>query len=198
MDMDFGFDANGGGADAGDLTKKYHTPADNDKNKQAKHSSTQPGSNKGTPPSQNTVTRPTTMASAGTVLLAEAKAFADPAELTAIPEASVSELRRSKRVASTSDEEVMHQATRLRADKDNAVQSYKVLTGAHTVSDYGLYYKGVMKTRRSYRRHVEPWRFWSCRSLPIMNGSLVIKFALNKCFQKTVSWLQTSCLVLCE
>ena len=125
MDMDFGFDANGGGADAGDLTKKYHTPADNDKNKQAKHSSTQPGSNKGTPPSQNTVTRPTTMASAGTVLLAEAKAFADPAELTAIPEASVSELRRSKRVASTSDEEVMHQATRFRADKDNAVQSSK-------------------------------------------------------------------------
>ena len=101
----------------------------------------------------------------GTVLLAEDNTFPDPAELAAIPEVSVSELCRSNRVAITSDGEVLHLATRLRADKDNAVQSYKVLTGAHTVSDYGLYYKGVMKTRRSYRRHVEPWRFWSCRSL---------------------------------
>ena len=107
MDMDFGFDDNGGDADAGDLTKRDHTLVDSDKNKQAKNSSTQPGSNKGTPSSQHTITRPTTMASAGTVLLAEDKAFADPAELAAIPEALVSELRRSKRVASTGDGEVL-------------------------------------------------------------------------------------------
>jgi len=33
MDMDFGFDDNGGDADAGDLTKRDHTPVDSDKNK---------------------------------------------------------------------------------------------------------------------------------------------------------------------
>ena len=49
----------------------------------------------------------------------------DPAELAAIPEVSVSELCHSNRVAITSDGEVLHQATRLRADKDNTVQSSK-------------------------------------------------------------------------
>ena len=63
----------------------------------------------------------------------------DPAELAAIPEVSVSELCHSNRVAITSDGEVLHQATRLRADKDNAVQSYKVLyRGTHCLRLWAL------------------------------------------------------------
>ena len=75
----------------------------------------------------------------GTVLLAEDNTFPDPAELAAIPEVSVSELCRSNRVAITSDGEVLHLATRLRADKDNAVQSYKVLyRGTHYLRLWAL------------------------------------------------------------
>ena len=75
----------------------------------------------------------------GTVLLAEDNTFPDPAELAAIPEVSVSELCRSNRVAITSDGEVLHQATRLRADKDNAVRSYKVLyRGTHCLRLWAL------------------------------------------------------------
>ena len=75
----------------------------------------------------------------GTVLLAEDNTFPDPAELAAIPEVSVSELCRSNRVAITSDGEVLHQATRLRADKDNAVQSYKVpYRGTHCLRLWAL------------------------------------------------------------
>jgi len=58
----------------------------------------------------------------------------DPAELAAIPEVSVSELCRSNRVAITSDGEVLHQATRLRADKDNAVQSSKGTLSGYTLA----------------------------------------------------------------
>ena len=69
---------------------------------------------------------------------------------------------------------------------------------AHIGSGSGLGYKGLMKTRRRCRRHVEPWRFWSCKSLPTMDEGLVIGLALNKYLYQTVGWLGTSCLVLCE
>ena len=52
-------------------------------------------------------------------------------------------------------------------------------------SDFGHRYKGVTKTRRRYRRHVKPWRFWSCRFLPTMDGGLAIGFALNKRLHQT-------------
>ena len=45
--------------------------------------------------------------------------------------------------------------------------------------------KGMTKTRRRYRRHVKPWRSWSCSYLPTVNGGLIIGLVLNKHLRRT-------------
>jgi len=50
-------------------------------------------------------------------------ALASLAELAAIPDAASAELRRSKRMADTSGEVVLHQASKLKAGKDNEIQN---------------------------------------------------------------------------